>query len=323
MKGTYTITIENKRTHYKFEIKRNLTIIRGDSATGKTTLVDMIREYAENGANSGISLSCSRPCVTLEGTNWQSILPNYKNSIVFIDEGNTFVTTKEFARQIQNTSNYYVIVTRDALPMLPYSVQEIYGIRSSNKYVSLKKVHNEFYHMYNFSHNKKTKPSVVLTEDSSSGYQFWQSVCKDKNLSCLSCAGKSNITTKILTQNIQNNLLIIADGAAFGPEIDRVVKLAQVFNISLYLPESFEWLILKANIIKATSLKDILKNPSEYILSENFFSWEQFFTKILADITFNTPFTYTKATLNSAYLTHTAKQKILSLDNGIIETLLK
>lgn len=79
-----------------------------------------------------------------------------------IDEGNNFITTKEFASEIAQTSNYYVIATRDALPMLPYSVEEIYGIRTSNKYASLKKVHNELYHMYNFSYNDSFKPAVVL-----------------------------------------------------------------------------------------------------------------------------------------------------------------
>lgn len=145
MQGTYEVTIENKKIRYMFTIRRNLTIIRGDSATGKTTLIDMVREYAENGANSGITLSCICPCVVLEGVNWRSVLPNYQNSIVFIDEGNTFITSKEFASVIAQTNNYYVIATRDALPMLPYSVEEIYGIRTSNKYGSLKKVHNELY----------------------------------------------------------------------------------------------------------------------------------------------------------------------------------
>lgn len=49
MKGKYKIVIQNKRIHYAFEIKRNLTIIKGESATGKTALVDMVREYSENG----------------------------------------------------------------------------------------------------------------------------------------------------------------------------------------------------------------------------------------------------------------------------------
>ena len=45
MRGIYRVIIQNKRIRYDFELKRNLTILRGDSATGKTTLVDMIREY--------------------------------------------------------------------------------------------------------------------------------------------------------------------------------------------------------------------------------------------------------------------------------------
>ena len=39
MKGKYEIVVKNNRLHYEFEIKRNITILRGDSATGKTTLI--------------------------------------------------------------------------------------------------------------------------------------------------------------------------------------------------------------------------------------------------------------------------------------------
>ena len=45
MKGRYTIQIENKRFCYKFNISRNITIIQGDSGTGKTTLIDMISDF--------------------------------------------------------------------------------------------------------------------------------------------------------------------------------------------------------------------------------------------------------------------------------------
>ena len=36
MKGKHKIVVKNNRLHYEFEIKRNITIIKGDSATGKT-----------------------------------------------------------------------------------------------------------------------------------------------------------------------------------------------------------------------------------------------------------------------------------------------
>ena len=47
MKGKYRIIVENKKIRYDFEVKRNITIIKGDSATGKTTLADMIAEYEQ------------------------------------------------------------------------------------------------------------------------------------------------------------------------------------------------------------------------------------------------------------------------------------
>lgn len=43
MRGEHRVIVSTKRLKYDFELRRNLTIIRGDSATGKTTLVDMIR----------------------------------------------------------------------------------------------------------------------------------------------------------------------------------------------------------------------------------------------------------------------------------------
>ena len=66
----------------------------------------------------------------------------------FIDEGNAFIYTTEFARAVQQSNNYYVIVTREGLVNLPYSVEEIYGIRESGKYASIKRTYNAFYHIY-------------------------------------------------------------------------------------------------------------------------------------------------------------------------------
>lgn len=148
MKGSYRVIIQNKDIKYDFTIQRNITIIKGNSATGKTTLVSFIEEFYENGEASGIQLQCEKSCNVLSGRNWQVLLNSFHDSIVFIDEGNKFVLSREFAREIQKTDNYYVIITRENLVNLPYSVTEIYGIRESSKYAGLKKVYNEFYRIY-------------------------------------------------------------------------------------------------------------------------------------------------------------------------------
>ena len=47
MVGAYHLIVSNKYLKYEFDIKRNITVIKGNSATGKTTLLEMLREYNE------------------------------------------------------------------------------------------------------------------------------------------------------------------------------------------------------------------------------------------------------------------------------------
>lgn len=43
---------------------------------------------------------------------WKIQLEAINDSIIFIDEGNAFVLSKEFATMVQESDNYYVLVTR-------------------------------------------------------------------------------------------------------------------------------------------------------------------------------------------------------------------
>lgn len=56
MRGVHRVTVHTKRLHYDFELRRNITLIRGDSATGKTMLIDMIQEYVNNPSGSPVEL---------------------------------------------------------------------------------------------------------------------------------------------------------------------------------------------------------------------------------------------------------------------------
>ena len=313
MKGKHRIIISTKRIKYDFEIRRNLTVIRGDSATGKTTLVDMIRDYVNNPSGTPVELSCDKKCYVLEGSFWKEQLSAMSDSIVFIDEGNDFIKTQEFASAIQETDNYYVIISRESLPTLPYSVEEIYGIRTSGKYGTLKQSYHEFYRIYGVDvYRKNIEPEVVVTEDSNSGYQFFDNICKENMLKCESMNGKSNVF-HFLNHHKDENVLVIADGAAFGSEIDRVLQLIKNRNdIAIYLPESFEWLILHSGILEKNVITKIVDSPYEYIESQEYFSWERFFTACLSNETKGTYLAYAKKTLNPAYLTKNVETEILS-----------
>ena len=87
--------MRNGRVQFKFDVRRNITILRGNSATGKTTLIGMIADYERNGRESGIELSCDKPCVVLSGRHWQRELSFISDSIVFVDEGNAFTLSPD------------------------------------------------------------------------------------------------------------------------------------------------------------------------------------------------------------------------------------
>ena len=115
MTGRYRIIVQNRRLHYALEIKRNITIIQGDSATGKTTLIDMLRQYMNLQESSGIHVDCAKPCRILEGPDWELILKNLSGYIIFIDEGNSFITSQRFAEMVKGSDNYFVLITRESL----------------------------------------------------------------------------------------------------------------------------------------------------------------------------------------------------------------
>ncbi len=319
MKGSYEIIVANAKVRYEFTVRRNITIIKGDSATGKTTLVEMIREYYESGEGSGIELRSKKECRVLAGRDWKRLLEGIYESIVFIDEDNAFLPTREFAEAVRESDNYYVIVTRESLPNLPYSVEEIYGIRESGKYASLKQTYNELFHIYGREdYTKPVTPEYVIVEDSNSGYEFFVGMMGENDSKVTSASGKSNIFLKMM-ESTMGQVLVIADGAAFGSEMDRVMKLIhRKSGIALYLPESFEWLILKSGIIQDGRLGKILEKPEDFIESKEYFSWERFFSGLLMELTKETYLKYTKRKLNKVYLHQEIASKILEQMTGIL-----
>lgn len=306
MKGSHEVVIASGRVQFKLTIRRNLTILKGNSATGKTTLVEMVSNYEEMGPGSGVEIKCDVPCVTLSGRGWRRDLDVINNSIVFIDEGNTFVATEDFAHAAKHSDNYYVIVTREALPMLPYSVDEIYGLRNNtrrlvSKYPKAYRVYTSTFRIYEKNYPEGQKPELVIVEDSGAGYDFFLSMCNEAGVPCCSAGGKGSVYKAI--QNAEaDNILVIADAAAFGPEMEKVLSLCFRKNIKLYLPESFEWLILKSGLIDGNTLQELLEDPSPHIESAEFFSWERFFTHELQTLTQDTHLAYGKGKLNPAYL---------------------
>ena len=304
MKGSYTVRVHNRRVTFTLRLERNITIICGNSATGKTTLVNAIAFYEELGSQSGVTIESSRPCVTLRGKNWQQKLCQISGSFVFLDEGNSFVRSREFAEMIRGSDNYYVIVTRENLFQLPYSVTSVLELRKTSS--RFNHTYNRTYPRYDFVEHYdllKAGLDLYLTEDTNSGSDFFSCVAEWDGIQCISAGGKDSILT-LLKENAGQRIMVIADGAAFGATMAAVYAYSQLHpdDILLYLPESFEWLILSSGVFTDQEIGKILKHPEDHIESREFFSWEQFFTNLLEVRTRGTIAQYSKKKLAQYYL---------------------
>lgn len=313
MKGKISFSIRNRHIAFAFELERNVTIITGDSGTGKTKLINMVRMYSDLGKSSGITLKCVKPCIVLSGSNWETVLEGTHESVVFVEESTSFLSTHEFAGAVQHTDNYYVFVTREPLPQIPYSIDAIKEIKKNDRRPKLEKLYKGIgvKKIASFPYDE------VIVEDSKAGFVFFNEASGKQNIVCITANGKSNLLN-VLHKSKAQKILVIADAAALGSEIKELKQYKDLSDkkIDFFLPESFEWLILKSAIFNSNgNVKSILQNPVDYIESMDYFSWERFFTFLLAEETKDIPslrYPKGKNRLPAGYLSETNMNSILN-----------
>ena len=319
MKGAYQVKIKNNRNSYSFELRRNITILRGESGRGKTTLFDMIYDYNRFEKNSGVSVSCDRNIIALVGNDWEDVIKKNPGTIIVIDEDSQFIRTKEFARVVRSSDNYFLLITRNYLATLPISVDEIYELNGA-KNKKFKRIYKDVDRMFNDPVVKYLpfEPEVIITEDSKAGYEFFKSVADNKGIKCISAEGNGNIYD-VINGYPNENVVLIADGAAFGSEMADIVEQQTLRprKLAIFLPESFEWIILKSGVVKKIDANK-LDHPEQYADSALYMSWEQYFTDLLMETTNESDYMkYKKSSLSDFYLQDKNVAEIIKVAKGI------
>lgn len=278
MKGKYNLRISNNKQTFQLELKRNVTVIKGKSGTGKTTLIEMLDQWTQYGRKSGIHcVSDAKIAVFDMKTRWEDELEERNNTIIFVDEYVEYVLTRDFAEKFNKSGNYIVIISRSGyLKWFNYSVDEIYEFQtdSRNGHITTQvNVYNKV--------KAESISEVVITEDSNSGYEMMQRIYKcevmpaNGNSSVFGCC-KRNLKKF-------HGITVIADGAAFGAYIQRVINLQKLNDIQLILPESFEYLLLNTEPF-LREVKQKLEATWDYCDSVKYISWEQYYTELLSEI---------------------------------------
>ena len=130
MKGKYKVVIHDTNVRYELELERNITIIKGKSGTGKSNLCRMVEDAVYSKRETGVHCNCTDKLRVLRlGDNWESIINDSHNKIFIVDEYVGYIYTNSFAKVVNNSDNYFVIITRSSnLTNLGFSVDSIFEL---------------------------------------------------------------------------------------------------------------------------------------------------------------------------------------------------
>lgn len=106
---------------------------------------------------------------------------------------------------------------------------------------------------------------------------------------------------------------------------ENVLKYSDIHgNIFLYLPESFEWIILQSGTASSNQPLSELEHPEDYIDSQDYMSWEQYFTMLLIQLTKDDPLRqYQKSNLKPYYVQGAVRDRILKIMPEDLQKILK
>ncbi len=276
---------ENKLT-YILNLEYRVTIIEGNSATGKTELIRRL----DDSENRQISVTSPMPIMHINSKVLR-LTKTLRDDIIYIMDENDNIEDHDMVNIINNSKCKFILITRNTtLPNINYGIRQIYYFRNSGKYNILTKLYN-----IDNSNVDISKLQSIITEDSGSGKKFYE---KTLNMSILSSNGNSNITNYM-----SNNQCIIIDELGFGPYIKLVYRKLKNNNIALIYPRSFEYLILISGILGLMSNFD-----DNYDINHA----EKYYYKKLREICQEYNLKYNKGDLDDWFLVKSQSDKIIS-----------
>lgn len=248
------VHLKDRFVEYKFGILNKYTLIQGDSATGKTTLYDLVAEYEAHPMNIQCSGHSSLRVVP-NTTNLQEASAFFKSStgtVFFIDEDDQFLRLRGCEKVLKQAEHYFVIIFRyRKFNNFLVSLDSICRIKTSGRFHTLVPLYNT---------EQKGVPDCVITEDSKCGNKFLKEVFQGSitilhsgEKDSTGSAGKNKLASMIRSKfyDGMNNIAVVFDRAGIGIIYSDIMEL-KIHHTDLNLYEidweSFEYYILASKV---------------------------------------------------------------------------
>ncbi len=286
LKNTIKLEVESPNYNFSCNINRRITLIHGDSATGKSSLTAILSTTLP-----GVHIKCDLSTVILHNDSWKAILTSSTNAIVIADDL-WCAETAEFASvckaMLVKNNLYLVLITRAELG----NFEEAEKVQSNGDHfgrlsISLNEIYNFCTDGINhwLEHDKISfhedfkKNDLILTEDTTDGYDFFDYHFKHVNRST---NGKDSIISDIKKYDKNLNIFLLIDSSAFGCHYEKLkrVILDAGYNVYFcYSYESFEYFLLCSNMLRFSPLVQYELNDTSY--ANRYISWETYFSDLI------------------------------------------
>lgn len=260
------IRLSDRNVDYKFTLWDKFTLLRGDTATGKTTLYHMFESYSQSHLNikcSGYNNLSILPILNTRGEYEKVLLPGDKQ-VFIVDESHPFLHTYGYDQILKASDNYFIIISRrHAYDNLPIHLRSVVQLVSSGKYHTFKQIYEIPEQIEKFT--------SCICEDSQTGNKFLSQF-----LPCVSTStGKNNIAAAMKDSN--ESLLLVYDVAGIGATYDDicVAERQREQPVTRLAWDSFESYIIDSTLYKKAPRPDY---------DCKYQSYESYSTKVLHDI---------------------------------------
>lgn len=177
----FDIIFISKKCEYHIPIRSKVTIIRGDSATGKTKLFNFISNYLRNSMGYTFKSPYQWAPLNLSSVSLLSPEEDWSNLIHIFDEDSLFVVDYlkssidkkyKMMEKLLSIDAIFIFIVRDPLITIPMSLRNVLQINT------LKINGNRLQHSFtpivrqNLIPLDFSKGSLIVIEDSKSGCQF-------------------------------------------------------------------------------------------------------------------------------------------------------
>jgi len=134
----FHVEVSSKRVHYKFTLRKKITVIRGNSGVGKTVLVDALID--DSGAYTISQSDEHFEFREVTGRRWYDFLDGFietstnKVRYVFLLDDTSLLGSVQLARLIaKDKFNYYIFIDRyDFFNTAPLPVDEVYSLKGDD-----------------------------------------------------------------------------------------------------------------------------------------------------------------------------------------------